>query len=138
MASQKPITAINGQSATLPGSASMIPELNDPGMPQLVAEASDGKQEWEISDIIGREVVDGEVHYLVEWSATLVPKSEMGKARALVARFEARLQAQCRQRVGKRQGRVPPPKAGKQAIAVARATGETQQKKGRGRPWKQV
>ena len=62
-------------------------------MPQLVVEALDGKQEWEISDIISREVVDGEVHYLVEWSATLVPKSEMGKARALVVRFKAQLQA---------------------------------------------
>jgi hypothetical protein len=77
-----------------------------------------GRQEWEISDIIGKEVVDGEVHYLVEWRATLVPKSELGKAKVL-GKF------------GKRQGRRPPPKAGKQAIA-------TQQKKGRGRPRTQV
>ena len=138
MAPQKLITAIDGQSATLPRSASMIPELNDPGMPQPVAEVTDGKQEWEISDIIGKEVVDDEVHYLVEWSATLVPKCELGKAKVLVDKFEARLRAQCRQRGGKRQGRLPPPKAGKQAIVVARATGETQQKKERGRPRKQV
>ena len=45
MASQESITAIDGQSATLPRSVSIIPELDDPGMPQLVAEATDGKQE---------------------------------------------------------------------------------------------
>jgi hypothetical protein len=103
-----------------------------------MAEVTDGKLEWEIRDIIGKEVVDGEVHYLVEWSATLMPKCELGKAKGLVDKFEARLRAQCRQRGGKRRGRLPPRKAGKQAIAGAYATGETQQKKGRGRPRKQV
>jgi hypothetical protein len=75
--------AINGQSATLARSASMICESNDPGRPQQVAEVAevaDGKQEWEIHDIISKEVVDGEVHYLVEWSATLMPECEMGRA----------------------------------------------------------
>jgi hypothetical protein len=57
----------------------------------------DSKQEWEICDIIGKEDVDGVVHYLVEWSATLVPKYELGKAKALVEKFEARLRAQARQ-----------------------------------------
>ena len=89
-------------------------------------------------DIIGKEVVNGEVHYLVEWTATLVPKYELGKAKVLVDKFEARLRAQCRQRGGKRRRGLPPSNAGKQTIAVARATGETQQKKGRGRPWKQA
>jgi len=32
----------------------------------------DSKQEWEIGDIIGKEDVDGVVHYLVEQSAILV------------------------------------------------------------------
>ena len=67
-----------------------------------------------------------------------MPKCELGKAKVLVDKFEARLQAQCRQRGRKRRGRLPPSTAGKQAIAGARATGETQQKKGRGRPRKQV
>jgi hypothetical protein len=44
----------------------MIPESNDPRRPQQVAEVAEGKQEWDIRDIIGKEVVDGEVHYLVE------------------------------------------------------------------------
>jgi hypothetical protein len=78
-----------------------------------VAEVAEGKQEWDICDIIGKEVVDSEVHYLVEWSATLVPKYELGKAKVLVDKFEAQLQVQCRQRGGKRRGRLPLSKAGK-------------------------
>ncbi len=113
-------------------------ESNDPGRLQQVAEVTDGMQEWDIRDIIGKEVVDGEVHYLGEWSATLVPKYELRKVKVLVDKFEARLQAQSRQRGGKRRGRLHPPKAGKQAIAGTCATGETQQKKVRGRPQKQV
>jgi hypothetical protein len=133
-APREPVAAKDGQSATLARSASMIPESNDPGRPQQVAEVAEGKQEWDIRDIIGKEVVDGEVHYLVEWTAMLVPKYELGKAKVLVDKFEAQLRAQCRQRGEKRRGRLHPSKAGKQAIVGARATGETQQKKGRGRP----
>ncbi len=61
-----------------------------------MTEVADGKQEWEICDIIGKEVVNGEVLYLVEWSATLVHKWELGKAKHLVDKFEAQLRAQCR------------------------------------------
>ncbi len=59
---------------------------------------ANNKQEWEICNIIGKENVDGVLHYRVQWNATLVPKYEMGKARALIARFEAQLRAQGRQR----------------------------------------
>ena len=81
------------------------------------------KQEWEICDIVGKEDVDGVPHYWVQWSVTLVPKSEMGKARAFVARFEAGLRAQRKQKGGKGRGRLLPSKAGKQAAAGVRATG---------------
>jgi hypothetical protein len=65
--------------------------LGGDGRPPQVAVA-DNKQEWEIYNIIGKEDVDGVPHYWVQRSVTsLVPKSEMGKARALVARFEAGL-----------------------------------------------
>ena len=111
--------------------------LDDPGIPPQVVVADD-KQEWEICDIIGKEDVDGVPHYWVQWSVTLVPKSEMGKARALVARFEAGLRAQRKQKGGKGRGRLLPSKAGKQAAAGVRATGQTQEKKRRGRPRKQV
>jgi hypothetical protein len=52
---------------------------------------ADSKQEWEIYDIVGKEDVDGVLHYWVQWSIMLVPKSKMGKARALVARYKAQI-----------------------------------------------
>jgi hypothetical protein len=67
-----------------------------------------------------------------------VPKFEIGKARALVARFEAGLRAQGKQKGGKGCGKLPPSKPGKRAIAGVRTKGETQKKRGRGRPRKQV
>jgi hypothetical protein len=140
MSAPQPATAAmmcqksDGQSATLAGSPSTIPAPDDPEMP-------DDKQEWEVCDIIGKEDVDGVLHYWVQWSATLVPKCEMGKARALIARFKVGLRAQRKQRKqkgGKGRGRLLPSKAGKQAAAGVRATGQTQEKKWRGRPRKQA
>jgi hypothetical protein len=121
----------DGQSATLAGSPLAIPAPDDPEMP-------DDKQEWEVCDIIGKEDVNGVLHYWVQWSATLVPKCEMGKARALIARFKAGLRAQRKQRKQKGRGRLLPSKAGKQAAAGVCATGQTQEKKRRGRPRKQA
>lgn len=114
----------------------MISESNNFDGPQQVAEVADGKQEWEICNIVGKEDVDGEPHYWVQWSATLVPKCELGNAKALVAKFEARLRALDKQKIEKSRARLPQSMAGKQA--TVHATGETQQKKGRGRPRKQV
>jgi hypothetical protein len=51
-----------------------------------------------------------------------VPKCETGKARALIARFEAGLRAQRKQKGGKGRGRLFPSTAGKQA--ETRATEE--------------
>jgi hypothetical protein len=65
-----------------------------------------------------------------------VPKSEMGKARALVARLEAGLRAQRKQKGRKGRGRLLPLKADRQAAAGVRATGQTQEKKRRSRPRK--
>lgn len=127
---QKSVAAIGGQSAALATNTSMMSESNDPRRPQQVVKVTDGKQEWDIRNIIGKEVVDGKVHYLVEWGATLVPHDELGKAKVLVDKFGARLQAQCRQRVGKKPGRLPSSKAGRQTIAGA-CLGGSQQKKGR-------
>jgi hypothetical protein len=102
---QQPEVPIDGKVSTLGKTA--IP--NDIAMSQQVAEVADSKQEWEICDIISKEDVDGVVHYLVQWEATLVPKYELGKAKALVEKFEARLRAQARQRNGKRRNRVVDP-----------------------------
>jgi hypothetical protein len=137
-APQELVAAIDGQSATLAAAAWTKSDLDDPGKTPQVAETADDKQEWEICDIAGKEDVHGVPHYWVQWSATLVPKFDMWNARALVARFEARLRAQSRQSGGRGQGRRHPSKAGEQTVTEARSTGETQQKKGRGRPRRQV
>jgi hypothetical protein len=95
-------------------------------MLEQAVEVANDKQEWEICDIIGKEDVDGVPHYWVQWSATLVPKYEMGKARALIARFEAGLRAQRKQKGGKRRCKLFQSKAVKQAAARVSATGQTQ------------
>jgi hypothetical protein len=112
--------------------ASITSTLNDAARPQ-VAEV-DSKQEWEIRDIIGKEDVDGVVHYLVEWSTTLVPKYELGKAKGLVEKFEARLRAQARQ--GNKRQRPPQSMACLRTAVAAHGIGRTQQKKRRSRPRK--
>ena len=68
----------------------------------------------------------------------MVPKYEIGKAKTLVAKFEAGLQAQCKQKGGKEQGRLLLSKTGKQAAARVCATRQTQEKKLRSRPRKQA
>jgi hypothetical protein len=95
-------------------------------------------QEWEIQDIIGKEVVDGVVHYWVQWEATLLPEHESPKTKALVKKFEARRRAQARQKDvdAEGQGNVPVWKAGRQAIMGASIT--RQQKRPRGRPRKHI
>jgi hypothetical protein len=119
MSAPQPATAAvicqksDGQSATLAGSPSTIPAPNDPEMLEWAVEVANENQEWEICDIIGKEDVDGVPHYWVQWSATLVPKCEIGKARALIARFKAGLRAQRKQKGGKRRCRLSPSRVGK-------------------------
>jgi hypothetical protein len=111
--------------------------FNDLEGPQQAAKVN-GEQEWEIHDIIGREVVGGVVHYWVQWEPTLVPEYELPKAKALVEKFEARLQAQGRQKDGngKGQGNAPKSKIGQQAMVGASIT--RQQKRPRGRSQKHM
>lgn len=129
---------IDGEVATLARTASMTYKSNDFAKSQQVAAVVDDNREWEIRDIIGKEDVDGVPHDLVEWHATLVPKYELKKARALVDKFEARLRAQGRQRDGKVPGRLPQSKAGQQVVVRADTMSRTQQMERRGRPRKQV
>src|SRR5580700_9733245 len=99
---------------------------------------------WQMTGRNGRSVVSLTMktsmvpHYWVQWSPTLVSESEMGRARALVARYKARLRPQHKQKGGKGRGRLLPSKAGKEAAAGVRATGQTQEKKRRGRPRKRA
>jgi hypothetical protein len=62
-----------------------------------VAEVAGGKQEWRIRDIVGKEVVDGEEHHLVKWTATLVREYDSRKAKGFVDKSEAGIRAQYRQ-----------------------------------------
>jgi hypothetical protein len=101
-----------------------------------MAEVVDANQEWQIRDMIGKENVDGVVHYLVEWNPTLVPKYALKNAKEMVDKFGARLRAQARQEKGTR--RPPQSKVGQRTMLEAQATKGTQQKKRRGRPGKQV
>jgi hypothetical protein len=128
--SQQSEPRTNGEVVARVRTASITSTLNDATGPQ-VAEV-DSKQEWEIRDIIGKEDIDGVVHYLVDWSATLVPKYELGKAKGLVEKFEARLRAQARQR----NEREKPPQSmvRPRTVVAAHTIGRTQQEKRRSRP----
>jgi hypothetical protein len=110
---------------------------NDTEGRQKVAEV-DSRQEWEIRDIIGKEDVDGVLHYWVKWEPTLVPKYELKKAKRLVEKFEARLRAQGRQKVGKSRGKLLTLREGNNRTMRVSMEGDMQQKKRRGRPPKHV
>ena len=64
--------------------------FTDPALTALVVNAS---LEWDVRDIIGKKVVNGEVHYLVDWRPTLVSKHELGNAKERMDEFEARFRA---------------------------------------------
>jgi hypothetical protein len=49
---------------------------------------------WEIDDIQGKEVVNGEVHYWVAWQPTLEPKRALKHAKQQIDEFEERCRAQ--------------------------------------------
>jgi hypothetical protein len=65
-APQESVAAIDSQSATLAATALMKSALDDPGIPQQVAEVANDKQEWEICGIIDKEDVDGVLHHWVQ------------------------------------------------------------------------
>jgi hypothetical protein len=50
--------------------------------------------EWGIHGIIGKEVIDNEIYYCVDWEPTMVPLSELCRAKLLVWEFEAKRQSQ--------------------------------------------
>jgi hypothetical protein len=71
--------AIYSQFTTPAKSPSTIPESDDLEIAEQAAEVANDKQEWEVCDIIGKEDIDREPHYWVQWSATLVSKCDIGK-----------------------------------------------------------
>ncbi len=78
---------------------------------------------WEIRKLIGVKKVDGVEHFWVDWEPTWICKSELEGARELVDEFKARLS-------------LLRGNSNKQGETVA--TGETQLKRGRGRPRKRL
>jgi hypothetical protein len=97
--SQQSEVRTNGGVVALARAASIKSTPNDIARPQMAK--VDDKQEWGIHGIIGKEEIDGVVHYWVDWNPTLVPKYDLGNARVLVEKFEARLQKQGKQKRGK-------------------------------------
>ncbi|KAM0145916.1 hypothetical protein ACHAQE_011012 [Botrytis cinerea] len=61
-----------------------------------IAQVSDASCEREFYNIIGKEDIDGEVHYLVDWTPTLIRGEILKEAKAqpLIDRFEIRCQSQ--------------------------------------------
>jgi hypothetical protein len=49
----------------------------------------DANLDWDVRDILSKKVVNGAVHYLVDWRPTLVPEDVLGNAKELVDEFEA-------------------------------------------------
>lgn len=85
----------------------------------MAAQVVDANPDWEVSDILGKKVVDGEVQYLVDWRPTLVPEHELGNAKELVDEFEARVRSQRESKRGR--GGPGSLKQGERAMAVADA-----------------
>jgi hypothetical protein len=105
----------------------------DCARPCYVAQVEDSYREREFHNIIGKEYIDGEVHYLVDWVPTLVRGYVLRKAQAqpLISRFEARCQAQ--KEKWKREGSDRP-----KGFEAADGTRQRRQRRQRGRPRKLV
>jgi hypothetical protein len=49
---------------------------------------TDASRDWDICRTIGKDYVDGVLHYLVKWCPTLEPVHSLGHAKELVDEFE--------------------------------------------------
>jgi hypothetical protein len=98
--------------------------------PCYVAQVEDAYRYREFHNIIGKEYIDGEVYYLVDWVPTLMRAHILRKAQAqpLISSFEARCQSY--KEGGKGHGDDRSNGYG--------ATSGTQKRKRRGRPRNQV
>jgi hypothetical protein len=111
----------------------MICKSNDPRRPQQVAEVADvadGKQEYEVCDIICKEVVNGEMYYLVEWTVTLVPEYELVKRRFWWISSRRDSKHNVGKGAGKRR-RLSLSKEGEQANVGPRAIGDETEERAR-------
>jgi hypothetical protein len=105
-------------------------------------QVTDTNRYWEVRKIIGKEYVDGVLHYLVEWCPTLEPVYLLEHAKELVNEFEARLAAL---RMDKERRKEPGVKRDGQSVIAAGkplrhpsdVSGGQEKKRRRGRPRKQ-
>jgi hypothetical protein len=116
-----------GASATTAESTKNTPDC---ARPCYVAQVEDAYREREFHNIIGKEYIDGEVYYLVDWVPTLVRGHILRKAQAhpLISSFEARCQSYKEGGNG----------CGDDPSDGYEATDEIQQRKRRGRPRNQM
>ena len=101
---------------------------------QLSPDVNETSRDWEVREVIGKEYVDGVLHYMVKWCSTLEPVHSLEHAKELVDKFEARLGA-LRKDKGGRVG--PGVKRDGQSVMGAEVSGGQKQKRPRGRPRKQ-
>ena len=92
--------------------------------PEVRPQMINADQDWEVRQIIGKEDINGVLHYLVDWRPTLLPEHSLGHAEELVNKFKARLRAQCK----------PKNKRGRRAAVNADTPTGQEKKKPRGRP----
>ena len=64
-----------------------------------VARVKDVSRELEFHSILGKNYIDGELHYMVDWVPTLVRGHVLRKSQVplLISRFKARCQCQGRE-----------------------------------------
>ncbi|KAH6667669.1 hypothetical protein B0J14DRAFT_169312 [Halenospora varia] len=127
------IISADRKTVSTPTTTSAASESAFPIEPQLVAQVIDADQQWDVRRIIGKEDVDGVLHYWVAWCETLEPEPSLGHAKELVDEFEARLLAK---REVKNGPKKPGLKRREHAVVGADASAQ-QQKRRHGRPRKQ-
>ena len=83
--------------------------------------------------IVGKEVINGVLHYRVRWAETPESEHSPGDAKEIVDRFETRLSAKREVKKGKK---GPGLNRGKDVLVEANASAGQQQKRWRGRSLK--
>jgi hypothetical protein len=120
----------------LAGTARTTPDVFEstcPTEPQMFPEVMEASRDWEVPKIIGKEYVDGVLHFLVKWCPTLEPVHSLERSKELVDEFEGRLEALRKDK----EGRVGPGvKRDRQMMMGGDVSGGQQKKRRPGQPRK--
>ncbi|KUI63337.1 hypothetical protein VM1G_12089 [Cytospora mali] len=60
--------------------------------------------EWEVLDIVGKEVIDNEVFYMIAWKPTLEHVDNLGNMKELIQDWEQRQARRRRNKTAPKQG----------------------------------